>query len=557
MIRTPLRIAAALSAMLLLEPAAAADLIFHGGPSYTGTSDRPTVEAVVVKDGRIVFAGSRGEAMEHREGDTELVDLAGAAMYPGFTDAHAHLFGIGMREMTLNLDDVGSIAELKARVEEAVAQAAPGETVFGRGWIETHWPEGRFPARGDLDPVSPDTPVFLVRADGHAAVVNSAGLEAAGITAETEAPFGGEILRGPEGRATGMLIDDAMDLAAGLQRDEESIDRQAAYESANEVYTRFGWTGLHNMSVPWADVALLERLSDTGVLDLRVHNAIDGGDADSLFASGPRASETGRIVTRAIKLYIDGALGSRGALLLEPYADAEGTGLLRMKKADAMPLLERALREGIQIATHAIGDRGNRLVLDWYAEVLGAVPAGERAISAPRWRIEHAQILDPADLPRFAELDVIASMQPSHAIGDLHFAPDRLGPARLEGAYAWKSLIESGALLVAGSDAPVEKGDPLIEFYAAVARRDLSGYAGPGWHPEEAVGRQTGLKMFTLWPAYAAFQEDELGTIETGKRADLTVFSADIMRIPEREIPKARAVMTIIDGEIAYRADAS
>ena len=536
-------------------PAAAADLIIHGGPIYTGRDAKPMVEAVAVKDGRIVFAGDQEEAMTHRQAGTEVIDLAGAAMYPGFTDAHAHLLGIGLREMTLNLEAVGSIAELKARVAQAVAEAGPGETVFGRGWIETHWPEERFPTREDLDPVSPDTPVFLVRADGHAAVVNSAGLAAAGITAEIQAPFGGEILRGAGGEPTGMLIDDAMDLASELQPDEDSVDRREAYARANAVYTGRGWTGLHNKSVAVKDVALLERLSETGVLALRIYNAIDRADSEAVFAEGRRASENERVATRAIKLYMDGALGSRGALLLAPYADAEGAGLLRMKREEAMPLLERALREGIQIATHAIGDAANRLVLDWYAEAFAAVPPKDRAVAAPRWRIEHAQILDPADIPRFAELDVIASMQPSHAIGDLHFAPDRLGLDRLAGAYAWNSLIEAGALVVAGSDAPVEKGDPLEEFYAAVARRDLSGFSGPGWHPEQAVDRPTALKMFTVWPAYAAFAEDELGTIEAGKRADFSAFSADIMRVPEAEIPKAQAVLTVIGGKIAYRGE--
>jgi len=546
-----------ISLIALAGPATAADLIIHGGPIYTGQDTPSTVEAVVVEDRRIVFIGPHDQAMDRRKAGTEIIDLDGAVMYPGFTDAHAHLLGIGLREMTLNLEDVGSIAELRNRVAKAVATTPPGETIFGRGWIETHWPEERFPTREDLDSVSPETPVFLVRADGHAAVVNSAGLAAAGINAETEAPFGGEILSGPDGEPTGMLIDDAMDLAADLQPDEKSVDRREAYARANAVYTERGWTGLHNMSVPWDDVPLLERLSETGVMELRIYNAIDRSGAEALLAEGHRESRTGRVMTRAIKLYMDGALGSRGALLLDPYADAEGTGLLRMKKAEAMPLLNRALREGIQIATHAIGDKANRLALDWFAEALAAVPSETRAITEPRWRIEHAQILDPADIPRFEKLGVIASMQPSHAIGDLHFAPDRLGLERLKGAYAWTSLVETGAIIAAGSDAPVEKGDPLEEFYAAVARKDLSGFSGPGWHPEQAVDRATALKMFTRWPAYAAFQADELGSIEVGKRADFTVFSADIMRIPEAEIPKAQAVLTVIDGKVVFQRGAS
>jgi len=249
---------------------------------------------------------------------------------------------------------------------------------------------------------------------------------------------------------------------------------------------------------------------------------------------------------------VDGALGSRGAALSEPYSDAKDTkGLLLMQENEAHEFFDRALANGIQVNTHAIGDRGNKLVLDWYEKVFSRNPdAGDL-----RWRIEHSQILHVEDIPRFAALGVIPSMQPSHAIGDLHFAPDRLGPDRLAGAYAWRALIDAGSIIAGGSDAPVERGNPLIEFYAAVARRDLKGFQGENWTPEQAVTREEALKMFTSWPAYAAFQENELGTIEVGKRADFTVFSDDIMTIAEEEIPNAKAVLTIVDGKVIYAAD--
>ncbi|WP_202899730.1 amidohydrolase [Kordiimonas gwangyangensis] len=266
-------------------------------------------------------------------------------------------------------------------------------------------------------------------------------------------------------------------------------------------------------------------------------------------------STDGHIITRAIKLYMDGALGSRGAALLEPYADAATSGLLLTTKEDTMPILRKAMSLGIQVNTHAIGDRGNRLLLDWYEEVMQEVPTIERAVANPRWRDEHTQIVSPEDIPRYKALGVIPSMQPSHAIGDLHFAPARLGEERLVGAYAWQSFINSGVIVAGGSDAPVERGDPLIEYYAAIYRHDLAGFQGENWHAEEAVSRADALKMFTLWPAMASFQEDEIGSITVGKKADLTAFSVNLMTAEPSAIPKGEAVMTMVDGEVIYLKD--
>ena len=269
---------------------------------------------------------------------------------------------------------------------------------------------------------------------------------------------------------------------------------------------------------------------------------------------GPRKSKNGRITTRGIKVYADGALGSRGAALLQPYEDdPENTGLLLAKKETLMPVFERSLRDGLQISFHAIGDRANRMALDWFEEAMENVPASERKIEKPRWRIEHSQILHVDDIKRFKELGVIASMQPSHAIGDLHFAVDRLGVDRLVGGYAWRSLIDSGAIIAGGSDAPVERGDPRIEFYAAVARKDAKGFSTDGWYPDEKVTRAEAVKMFSEWAAYAAFQENSLGSIEVGKKADFTIFDKDIMTIPEAEILSVSPVMTVVDGDVIYK----
>ncbi|WP_375206801.1 amidohydrolase [Hyphococcus sp.] len=526
--------------------------IFTGGPVYTGVNGAEPVEAVAIANGVILAVGSRELVVDSAGGDPEIVDLGGAALYPGFTDAHAHLLGIGLRELTLNLEEVGSIAELVSIVEANVQHTGENETVYGRGWIETGWPEGRMPTRDDLDPVSPDNPVLLTRADGHALVANSATLDAAGITDETPDPDGGKIERDETGRATGILIDNAQGLVRGLLGETSEAKKREAYAKASEVYTSYGWTGIHAMSVDPANVDMIETLSEQGALKLRVYNSIDQSGLDALIESGPRASENGHVITRAIKLYMDGALGSRGAALMEPYSDRPDTsGLLLMKKEEAMPVLNKALEAGVQVNTHAIGDRGNKLLLDWYEETFAAHPDKTDL----RWRDEHTQILRTEDIPRYAELGVIASMQPSHAIGDLYFAPDRLGADRLAGAYAWRSLIDAGAIIAGGSDAPVERGDPLIEFYAAVARRGLDGYQDENWRPEEAVTRAEALKIFTLWPAYASFQEDTLGAIEPGKRADFTVFSKDIMTVPEEEILSAKPVMTVVDGEIVFRAE--
>ncbi|MEM9617455.1 MAG: amidohydrolase [Pseudomonadota bacterium] len=534
-----------------LSPAQADVTIFTGGPIYTGDEENPTVEAVAVSGGAIVAVGTRDIVERGASGDVAIVDLDGAAMYPGFTDAHAHLIGIGMRELTLNLETVGSVAELVSIVAENAQAASDSQTVYGRGWIETGWPEERMPNRIDLDPVSRNNPVVLYRADGHAAVVNSAALAAAGINDATPDPDGGRIDRDQYGRATGILIDKAMGLVAGLIEAPSDAQKREAYEKGADVYAAYGWTGVHNMSVDPADVSIMEDLSADGALDIRVYNALDRAGFDMLETSGPRASNNVKVITRTIKLYADGALGSRGALLADPYSDAPDTsGLLLLSEEAAKDYLNRAIPVGIQIVTHAIGDRSNTLVLDWYEDTF----AKNQDAGDLRWRIEHAQILDTDDIPRFAALGVIPSMQPSHAIGDLFFAPDRLGPNRLDGAYAWRALIDAGAIIAGGSDAPVERGDPLIEFYAAVARRGLDGTQTDDWRPAQAVTREEALKMFTLWPAHASFQEGLLGTIEPGKRADFTVFSKDIMTVPEEEILSAKPVMTVIDGEIVFRS---
>lgn len=550
---------AAIASLLFWVPwsaANAAALVLFNGKVHTGNPAQPRAEAVLANDGRIVFVGSSQEALARAPADARRVDLAGRWVFPGFTDAHAHLAGIGFRELEFDLQGVESLAALKERLRERAAATRPGEWIQGRGWIESRWTPAKFPTRQDLDEVAPDSPVALVRTDGHSLVANSLALKLAGIDRTTPDPPGGRILRDADGEPNGMLVDEAMERVRRLipTRTDEQI--REALEVGARRSVRLGWTQLQDAGASWKEVEILCELARADRLKLRVYVSIDGpgADADRLIDEGASLNRCGdRVTVRGIKLYVDGALGSRGAALLAPYSDAPETQGLIVNSADALfPLMARALKNGIQIQTHAIGDRGNRMVLDLYEKAFATVPPKERRVAEPRWRIEHAQVISPADIPRFAKLGVIASMQPSHAIGDLFFAPQRLGPDRLSGAYAWRTLLEHGTPIAAGTDAPVEVGDPRIEFYAAVARRSLEGFAGPDWHLEQRVSREQALKMLTLAPAFAAFQEKERGTIEPGKLADLTVFSADLMTIPEPEILKATAVLTVIGGEIVH-----
>lgn len=529
-----------------------------GGPIYTANDDTPQVEAVAIRKGVITYAGAdEGNWCSDAAGtNSKTINLNGAAAYPGFTDAHGHLIGIGLREMTLNLEGTKSIEDLKSKLETVVANTPDGETIYGRGWIETHWPEARFPNRADLDAITTSHPVILERADGHASVVNSLALEKANITAETENPFGGAINRDSTGEATGMLIDNAASLVAPLMPVLTESRQKEAYIRGAELYASRGWANIHSMSVDPADISMLNGLARDKKIKIRVYNSLDLLPARTQTLanmSDMKSAQNQLITTRAIKLYADGALGSRGAALLAPYSDDEkNSGLMLLKEDSARAIFDAALRNGTQVNTHAIGDRANRMVLDWYEAAFERVPPNQRAEKEPRWRVEHSQIIEPGDLQRFVDLGVIPSMQPSHAIGDLHFAPSRLGSDRLEGAYAWRALIDSGSIIAGGSDAPVEVGDPRIEFYAATQRKDLEGFSNEDWNREQRVTAQEALKMFTIWPAYAAFQEDMTGSIEVGKQADITVFGTDLMTADGPEILSAEPVLTMVGGRLAF-----
>ncbi|HKP37969.1 MAG TPA: amidohydrolase [Pyrinomonadaceae bacterium] len=534
-----------------------ADLVFINGTVYTVNAKRPRASAIATRGDRIVYVGTNAGAKAYQGGTTRVVDLHGATVLPGMTDAHAHFIGIGQREMNLNLEGITTLEDFLTKVKARVDQAKPGEWITGRGWIETFWKPPVFPTRADLDKIAPHNPVYLTRADGHGAVANSAALKIGGVTRETKDPFGGQILRDKQtGEPVGMLLDNAQGLVSRHIPSGGSDNIEQAMILANKRSIELGWTQIQDAGGSYRDVDLLKKLYGEGKLKVRVYKAVHGpsDDAERLLREGPAIGAFDhRFNLRTIKVVSDGALGSRGAALLAPYSDApDSKGFLRVKPEDLEPMLKEALRKGIQVETHAIGDWANRFVLDQYEKALKAVPPAQRKIRNPRWRDEHSQIVNPADIPRFAKLGIIPSMQPSHAIGDLHFVPSRIGIARTKGAYAWQSLMKTGAIIPGGSDAPVERGEPMIEFYAAVARKDIRGFSSEGWHPEEKATRLQALKMFTIWPAFAAFEENLRGSIEVGKLADLTILSADIMKIPEMEILKTRCVMTVINGEIVY-----
>lgn len=533
------------------------DLLLVNGNFHTLDATQPHATALAVRAGRIVFVGDAASAAAFHASARRTIDLRGATVVPGLTDAHIHLEGIGARELTFDLEGTASVADLQARLAARVAQTPAKQWIVGRGWIETHWQPPVFPTREALDAVAPAHPVVLTRADGHALVANSLALRLARVDASTPNPSGGEVLKDAAGEPTGVLVDHAMRLVTRLIPPSTAAETERALIVGAAREVQLGWTSVHVAGQNFATSEMVRRLVAEGKIKLRIFDAVSGSDgsAEKLLAAGITASESeGRYTRRGVKLYMDGALGSRGAALLEPYADYASTGLLLQNETKFAAFLIAALRGGVQVQTHAIGDRGNRIVLDAYEKAFAAVPPSERVQAEPRWRIEHAQIIHPDDIARFAKLGVIASMQPSHAIGDLFFVPSRLGRERLAGAYAWRSLLDSGAIIASGSDAPVERGEPMIEFYAAVARRSLDGFANEDWHLEQRMTRHEALRAMTLDAAFAAFAENERGNLVVGKWADLTVLSADIMTIPEPEILRTKCLLTIVGGEVIFEA---
>lgn len=533
----------------------AADMVIHNTLIYTADDENWTAEAAATKGDKIIFVGSNADAAKYMCGDADIIDLSGKYVFAGLTDGHQHLARIGAREKTINLAGLGSLNETVEVLRKWAVDVPEGQWVLGSGWIERDWSdEKRFLNKHDVDAFTENKPLYIPRSDNSSALVNSKALELAGITKDTPEPFGGAFERDENGEPTGYLIGNAMNVFESLLPTGEDLDYlKDSLIKGMERNIALGWTAIHDSAEFANETKLLKEIHKAGNLKHRIFASANIRFAEETLAAGPYDSGDDMYQLGGIKLYIDGTLGSRSAALLENYDDADHSGFLSFGREDLYPTMIAALKVGFQIQTHAIGDKANRVILDWYEEALNEVPADERANPDPRWRMEHAQLTNPADFPRFKTLGVLPSMQPSHAIGDLHYAEERVGLERLKSAYAWRTMIDHGNIVIGGTDAPAEVGDPRIEFYAAIARKDLKGFTEDGWNPELAVTREEALKMFTVWPAYGAFQENIKGMVKVGYLADFTVFDKDIMTIPENEIPEVENQITIVGGKIVYQ----
>jgi hypothetical protein len=541
-------------------PLPACELLMHGGDVHTLDDARPRAEAVGVRGGRIVFVGSEADAAARTDDRTRVVDLRGGHAYPGFADAHLHLARLGRFLQRVDLVGTASYAEVVARAAAQAARQPAGTWVLGRGWDQNDWEQAEFPHHAPLSEAVPDHPVLLERVDGHASLANAAAMRAAGLDAGVATPHGGRILRDANGAPTGVLIDSAEQLVErAVPAPDPAQDRDAVRLAVAELHRR-GITAVHDPGVPLATARLYGEMARAGELPLRVYVMLSADDpavwrdAPDLPASD--LTGQGLVAVRAVKAYADGALGSRGAALLDDYADEPGNRGLVVTPPDRIEALaERCLRAGWQLATHAIGDAANRAVLDAYEAAFAAVPPAERPAGGddPRFRVEHVQVLAPQDVPRFAALGVIPSMQAQHQTSDMAWAGDRLGPDRVRGAYAWRALLDTGARIAGGSDAPVERVDPLAAFHAAVTRQDEHGRPPGGWHPEQAMTRAEALRHMTRWPAFASFDEERLGVLAVGRCADLVVLDTDLETAPAGSLPGAGVLLTVVDGRIVHR----
>jgi predicted amidohydrolase YtcJ len=550
-------IAALAPAMLAAQ--ASADLVLTNARIYTVDSARPVASALAVRAGRILFVGADAEARALAGRSAEIVDLRGATVIPGIIDAHAHLLGLGNTLQRVNLAGSTSYDEVIDRVKGWTKDVPPGKWILGRGWDQNRWPNKEFPTHDALSRAFPNNPVALTRIDGHALLANARAMELARVTAATIDPSGGRIVRLASGAPSGVFVDNAKNLIERSIPAPTRADNRKAILAAIAEANRWGLTGVHDAGESAATIGIFEELARAGNYKLRNYVMLsDPGEPDSArtlrnpyIARGPQSAlYDGHLWIRAIKLYADGALGSRGAALLAPYSDEPtNSGLLVSKPEHIRAWAEAALRLGFQVNVHAIGDRGNRIVLDAFDSALRKNPKADH-----RFRIEHAQVLSPQDIPRFARLGVIPSMQATHQTSDMRWAEARVGPQRIRGAYAWRSLLNTGVVIPNGTDFPVEEVNPLLTFHAAVTRQDPTNWPAGGWYADQKMTRQEALQSMTIWPAYAGFQESVLGSLTPGKYADFVVLDRDIMQVPDTEILGARVISTWIGGKRVYQA---
>ncbi len=536
-----------------------ADLVLTGGRIVTLGSEIPEAQALAVHGDRIAWVGSAAEAGKWIGPATEVIDLEGQLAIPGFIESHGHFYGLGEMRLQLDLTHAPTWDAIVAQVAAAVADAEPGAWIEGRGWHQSKWqqtPEPNVdgvPLHGSLSAVSPDNPVLLTHASGHAAFVNAKALALAGIDRTTPNPSGGEIIRSGDGAPTGLLRETAQGLVDRARGDgwDEALARRIVQIAGEESLSK-GVTSFQDAGSSFPLVDLYRRMAEEGALPVRLWVMVRASNqemASQLAAARVVGHGGGFLTVGGIKKSIDGALGAHGAWLLEPYSDLpSSTGLNTVSLAEIEGAAQLALEHGYQLCVHAIGDRANREVLDLYQRMLATVADG----GARRWRIEHAQHLHPDDIPRFAELGVVAAMQGVHCTSDGPWVPTRLGDLRTEqGAYMWRALLDSGAVVANGTDAPVEDVDPIASFYASVSRHMANGET---FYREQRMTRDEALRSYTLDAAYAAFEETEKGSLEVGKLADITVLSRDILTVPEDQIPGARVALVMVGGKVAYRA---
>ncbi|MGO9599482.1 MAG: amidohydrolase [Isosphaeraceae bacterium] len=541
---------------LRLQADAPADLIVHAGRIWTGDPEKPQARSIAARAGEIVAIGSREDVAPFLGRKTIVIDLPESFAVPGLIDAHGHIEALGASLEQVDLRGATSLDEVARRVKER-ARDLPGESwIKGSNWDQSLWPGGALPTAAVLDAAAPGWPVWLSRVDGHAGWASTEAMRRAGLDAQTKDPADGRILRDPAGNPTGIVVDGAMELVARAVPRGDARDQARRILAAQEQILAAGLTGVHDAGISPAEAQVYRDLDRSGQLRLRVYAMAmppKGHEIEFVCRSPARAHTQARFELRAIKLFIDGALGSRGALLFLPYHDdPANTGLLLLDPKVLEATTAAALRDGWQVATHAIGDRGNALVLDAYEAARKAVPGARD----PRLRIEHAQVLRQEDVRRFAELGVIASVQPSHASNDLRWAEARLGGPRSDGAYAWRWLASAGVHLACGSDFPVEIASPFWGLYAAITRQDRQGMPPGGWHPEQVLKLEEALQGFTSGAAYAAFAEDRVGTLKPGLRADLTIVDRDLFQVSPGALLDAKVEMTIIDGQIVYQSGA-
>ena len=544
-----------LALLSIAAPTFAAEVtVLTAARIHTMDPAQPRAEAMAFDaSGSILALGNR-DALLARYPAAARLQAGSATVVPGLIDAHGHVAGLGLTQLRADLAGTRSVGEVLQRLREFATDLPPGAWLLGRGWDQNTWPGQRFPTAADLDAAFPDRPVWLERVDGHAGWANSAAMAVVQRDLGSDwQPDGGRIERDAQGRPSGVFIDAAMALVESSMPELDAATAEHALQLGMQAAVAHGLTGVHDAGVSLAQLHRYQALADRGQLPLRINAMADGVGAalDALCSTGHYAHPSGRLQMRSVKLYVDGALGSRGAAMTEAYSDDPGNhGLLLMQPAALAEVTQRARDCDVQVATHAIGDRGNHEVLVAYAAALGADARDHR------WRIEHAQVLAPADLPRLAQLGVIASMQPTHATSDMPWAGARVGPQRINGAYAWRQLRDSGARLALGSDFPVESVDPRLGLYSATTRSDREGLPVGGWHPQEKLTAYEALRGFTLDAAYAGFAEDQVGSLEVGKRADFVLLAQDPLAIAPEALPTLTVQATYVDGQAVYRAPA-